>query len=380
MHKIFLLSVFTAYFFFDGSIEHEKNCLQSDSVQTVTLAFIGDLMCHSTQFDYARVDKDSFDFNPHFEFIDDYLSSADYTFGNLETVFGGKALGYVGYPNFNSPDDYASAIKNAGLDFLFTSNNHSLDKGEQGVLRTLKVLDELQIKHAGTYPAFAQRDSIQSLNINGFKISILSYTYGTNGKSIPAGKEYLINTISLDRLREDISRAKLNTNSIVLIYFHFGEEYQRVPNDYQKQIVDSALTFGADIIIGSHPHVLQRSEKRSLSNSFLDTGFVAFSLGNFFSNQQWRYSNVGGVLYLRLEKNITKQNVRIASSEFLPAYVFRGVIDGNKTYRILPLFENEDLKSKYKFLAEADLKMIDQAFADTKKIIEIPLLKNQIDH
>lgn len=378
MRKVFFLLYLSFLFFFNGAQNNFRITPACDSLQLVTLAFVGDLMCHSTQFNYAKVGHDSFDFNPHFEFVKDYLSRADFTFGNLETVFGGRELGYIGYPNFNSPDDYASAIKNSGFDFLFTSNNHSLDQGERGVIRTLKILDELRFTHAGTYSSFAAGDSLTKLNIGGIEISTLSYTYGTNGKNIPKGKEYLVNLISLEKLKEDIAKAKQNKNSLILIYFHFGEEYQRTPNEYQKRIVDSAFSFGADIIIGSHPHVLQKCEFKKLSNSKFDTGFVAYSLGNFFSNQQWRYSNIGGILFIQIEKNITNNLSRISSSNFLPAYVFRGIINQQKTYRIIPLFEHEDLKSKYNFLSAEDIRLMNEAFDDTKKIINIPLYQPEI--
>lgn len=350
--------------------------VSADSLQTITLAFVGDLMCHSTQFNYAKVSDDSFDFNPHFEFIKEHLNAADYTFGNLETVFGGIELGYIGYPNFNSPDDYAVALKNSGFDFLFTSNNHSLDKGERGALRTLKILDELKIAHTGTFSSSEMRDSIAQLKMNGFEIAILSYAYGVNGKSIPTGKDYLINLISFERIKEDIQKAKRNEDALMLVYFHFGEEYQRQPNDYQKKIVDSAFSYGADIIIGSHPHVLQRSEMKELSSSILDTGFVAFSLGNFFSNQQWRYSNVGGIVYVTLQKNLKSNRMKISAVNFLPSYVYRGEIDGKKTYRIIPLFEDEDYRTKYPFLTKEDYSNILQAFEDSKKVIGIRLKGN----
>lgn len=351
----------------------ETSGVSVDSLQTITLAFVGDLMCHSTQFNYARVNEDSFDFNPHFEFIKEYLNAVDYTFGNLETVFGGKELGYIGYPNFNSPDDYAVTLKNSGFDFLFTSNNHSLDKGERGALRTLKILDELEIDHTGAFSSSEQHDSIISITKNDFEFAFLSYTYGANGKSVPIGKDYLLNLISLDRIKEDIRKAKRDENVITILYFHFGEEYKREPNDYQKRIVDSAFSYGADVIIGSHPHVLQRSEMRKLSNSILDTGFVAFSLGNFFSNQQWRYSNVGGIVYLTFQKNLKSNRMNISAVNFLPSYVYRGEIDGTKTYRIIPLFEDEDYLTKYPFLTNEDHSNILQAFEDSKKIIGIPI-------
>ncbi len=118
---------------------------------TITISAVGDLMCHSTQFQFAETGVDTFNFNPDYRVVKTYLSSSDFTFGNLETVTAGKDKKYSGYPLFNSPDEYVTALKNAGFDLLSTANNHALDRGEYGVLRTIKVLKENGINYNGTF-------------------------------------------------------------------------------------------------------------------------------------------------------------------------------------------------------------------------------------
>ena len=159
----------------------------SDSTVTVTLSAVGDIMCHSGQFDYARVAKDSFDFNPVFRYVKQHLSKSDFTFGNLETVFAGKSAKYSGYPRFNSPSELLDALKNTGFDLLTTSNNHSLDRDEIGILRTINELNKRSLNYNGTYVSQRDRDSIRIFNIKGVRIAFLAYSYGTNGNPIPKG-------------------------------------------------------------------------------------------------------------------------------------------------------------------------------------------------
>ena len=145
--------------------EKQDTPTHSDSTLTITISAVGDIMCHAPQFEYARVGIDSFDFNPVFRLVSENLSKSDFTFGNLETVFGGKKAKYTGYPRFNSPSQLADAFKNAGFDLLTTSNNHSLDRGEEGIKKTIAELDNRSINYNGTYADQKDRDSIRIFNI-----------------------------------------------------------------------------------------------------------------------------------------------------------------------------------------------------------------------
>ena len=296
----------------------------SDSTITITISVVGDIMCHAPQFEYARIGKDSFDFNPTFRMVSERLSKSDFTFGNLETVFAGFKAKYSGYPQFNSPSDLADALKNAGFDLLTTSNNHSLDRGEIGIRKTIDELKNRGISYNGTFVSQADRDSIRIINIRGIVIAFLAYSYGTNGNPIPSGKSYLINMIDFDLIRKDIGKAKLLKPDLVLVHYHFGQEYQREPNEYQQEVVAKTIEMGADIIIGGHPHVLQPVKFIKSSQSVFDSVFVAYSLGNFISNQQWRYSDAGGVLTLSISKNIYDKSIKVSEVEFIPTWVFKG--------------------------------------------------------
>ncbi|MGA7720817.1 MAG: CapA family protein, partial [Ignavibacteriaceae bacterium] len=248
-----LVLIITEYLKSKVSESHRNSA--ADSTITISISAVGDLMCHSPQFEYARVSADSFDFKPSFEIIKKYLQNSDFTFGNLETVAGGKAKGYSGYPFFNAPDQFVSAVKSAGFNLITTSNNHALDGGEAGLLRTISIIKNSGLNYTGTFISGKDRDSIRIYNIKGIKVGLLAYTYGTNGNTVPKGKPYLINIIDTALIRNDINLYRHNGAEIVLVYFHFGTEYKRTPDDYQKTIVEKTIAGGADLIIGGHPHV-----------------------------------------------------------------------------------------------------------------------------
>lgn len=345
-----------------------RNPSSSDSTITITLSIVGDIMCHSVQYEYARVSKDSFDFNPVFGHISERLSNSDFSFGNLETVIAGKEAKYSGYPRFNSPSSLLDALKNAGFDLLTTSNNHSLDRGESGIRKTIAELNGRSINYNGTFSDNRDRDSIRIFNIKGISIAFLAYSYGTNGNPIPKGKSYLINLINLDLIRKDIKVAKSQNPDLVLVHFHFGEEYQREPSDFQKAVVDSTIKMGADIIIGGHPHVLQPVKFIKSEKSVFDSVFVAYSLGNFISNQRMRYSDAGGILTLHIKKNISPQSIIISEVEFTPTWVFKGYVGEKSEYIIIPsITAMQDTVHDY--LNKTNLNKINESISDTKEIL-----------
>jgi poly-gamma-glutamate synthesis protein (capsule biosynthesis protein) len=342
--------------------------LEPDSLVSITLSVAGDIMCHSVQYNYARVKADSFNFNPVFSQIKKYLDQSDFVFGNLETVTAGRQKGYSGYPFFNSPDEFIAAIKNAGFDLLSTANNHALDRGEPGVRRTIEELKLHHLDYNGTFLSQSDRDSIRIFDIKGIKVAFLAYTYGTNGNPIPKGKEYLINIIDTIKIRNDIKLARNDGSDIVLVHFHFGDEYQREPTEYQKEIVDQTIKAGADIIIGGHPHVLQPIKSYRTLDSKMDSGFVAYSMGNFISNQRWRYSDGGAILSFKLTKNFSTDSIKINQINYLPIWVFKGETGDGKQYIILPS-EAAFTDSNFTFLTPIDRKLAAQSFHDTKQIL-----------
>lgn len=341
--------------------------INSDSTATITISVVGDLMCHSPQFEYAKVGKDSFDFNPVYRNVKEHLETSDFTFGNLETVTAGMQNGgYTGYPFFNTPVEYLDALKSVGFDLLATANNHSLDRSEKGVLKTIEELNKRRIHYTGTYTSQKDRDSIRIFDINGFRIAFLAYSYGTNGVPIPKGKDYLINLIDFNLIEQDIRSARNKNAEIVLVHFHFGDEYKREPAQFQKNVVNKTIELGADIIIGGHPHVLQPVEFYKTMNASLDSGFVAYSMGNFISNQRDRFKDAGMILTIKLRKNIKSNTISIDEVNYLPTWVFKGNTSNGKEYVIIPATFVSDTTIN---LSELELRKMNQAFDDTRSII-----------
>jgi poly-gamma-glutamate synthesis protein (capsule biosynthesis protein) len=300
-----------------------------------------------------------------FRYINKYLKDADFTLGNLETVTAGKDKKYSGYPMFNSPDEFISAVKTAGFNLVTTSNNHALDRGETGINRTITQLIKNNLNYTGTFTSQHDRDSIRIFDIKGIKIAFLSYSYGTNGNPIPGGKKYLINIIDYDLIQKDISYARQLGADLVIVYYHFGDEYKREPSAFQKTTVNKTIEMGADIILGGHPHVLEPAIYFKTHNAKIDTGFAVYSLGNFLSNQRTRYTDGGTLLYLNITKNINTDSLWISSVEFLPTWIYRGLTDRGSEYLILPAKNEQD----YSFLSESDKRQMQTSFDDTRYIL-----------
>ncbi|MFA6597708.1 MAG: CapA family protein [Ignavibacteriaceae bacterium] len=366
--NIFLLFSAVVFALLNISNQNEEKIPKTNSPDTtsITISVVGDLMCHSPQYEYAKVALDSFDFTPAFNEIKKYFGSSDFVFGNLETVTAGKAKTYSGYPFFNSPKDYITSLKKIGFNFLFTSNNHCLDRGETGVVRTLEELKKNEINSTGTFASQNERDSITVLSANGISFAVVSYTYGTNGNLVPKGKHYLVNLISDSLVSSDIQKARSCNVDFVLVYFHFGEEYQREPNTYQKAVVQNAIDAGADVILASHPHVLQPIEFFK-SKGKLDSGFVAYSLGNFISNQRWRYSDAGVILQFKIKMNRVSHDLKLENIAFVPTWVFKGKIDKKNQFVILPSSKS---KNDFPFLSNQDYYKMNQSFQDSKQILQ----------
>ena len=324
-------------------------------------------MCHLPQTNNAKLSNGEFNFNPSFEYIKPYLEDADITIGNLETTFAGIKQPYAGYPAFNSPDSYCTAIKNAGFDFLVTANNHSMDTREAGLLRTIEVIKQHNLGYAGTYLNQRDHDSIRILNIKGIKLGILNYTYGTNGAYPISDHKYMLNVIDSAGIVSAVKLAKTQGADVILVYFHMGLENITEPTKAQNDAVRFALEAGATLVIGAHPHVIGQT-KKVYSQAINDTAFVAFSLGNFLSNQYWRFTDAGVILKLKLQKNYTKNITHFIDANYTPTWVYRG--DGAKKMHILfPAQWGSDSTKLPTYLTKSHTIKMNEAFEDTKKML-----------
>ncbi|NLK21455.1 MAG: CapA family protein [Epulopiscium sp.] len=309
-------------------------------IHSAKMKVVGDIMVHEWQIE-AAFDKESntYDFGRQFELVKPFLEDGDITIGNLETTLAGSEAGYSGYPRFNTPDSLGDSLKDSGFDILTTANNHSLDTNAKGALRTLDILDKLEIEHTGTYRSQEESEQIIIKEVNTISFAFLSYTYGTNGIPIPKEHSYLVNLIDMEKMKADIRKAKGLSPDFIVVSIHFGEEYQEYPNGNQKQIVDELFDVGADIILGSHPHVIQSMETRKITR---DDGsekicFVIYSLGNFVSSQRtplYPPRDAGIILNLDFEK-IENEKAELKSVSFMPTWVQFSKKDGKRLIRVI---------------------------------------------
>ncbi len=361
------ISAIISLLIFNHSVFHKTERAELSLSSEVTFSAVGDLMCHSPQFEYARTSDGGFNFEMNYYYVREIISRSNIAFANFETVLAGRERKFSGYPTFNTPDEFLQAVKNAGFDFLFTSNNHSFDRGREGVKKTILKIKKSGLGFAGTSLSEKESDSLRIIKINDVTAGILSYADHLNGFKLPKGENYLVNLIDSARIRRDILRLRKEKPDLVILYFHFGDEYQKEPSRYLKQIVRTAITAGADIILASHPHVLQRIETFKPVNSSLDTGFVAYSLGNFISNQRWRYSDAGTILNFSIIKE-SGNSIKLKKIEITPTWVYKGKFILENIFAVLP--SELAFQDKYPpFLSKNDLMKMRESYLDAEKIL-----------
>lgn len=344
--KIFLLATFTAALFLhaDCNKSHSKTTVTvtkyaDTPVQTLSLVFAGDVMQHGPQIRAALVDSPSgiYNYFPCFEKIAPIASLADFCIANLELTLAGPP--YSGYPQFSAPDALASDMKKAGIRHLVTANNHSCDRGKKGIVRTVQVLDSLGIPHTGTFANEADRakNTPMILKKNGFTIAVLNYTYGTNGLPIP--EPTIVNLLDSVAITADLAMAQAFNPDKIIAFVHWGEEYQLLPNKYQKLYAGFLLKSGVDYIIGSHPHVLQPME-RMYDSILKKDQLVVYSLGNFVSNQRDRYKDGGAMFKIELQKKNNK--VELKQAGYILTWVDITDKGGDREYIIYPVSQYEN--------------------------------------
>jgi poly-gamma-glutamate capsule biosynthesis protein CapA/YwtB (metallophosphatase superfamily) len=342
-----------------------------DYKRSIILIAAGDIMVHSPQYTGAYIpEEDRYDFNENFTYVVPYLQKADYAVANLETTLAGQEYGYSGYPLFNSPPELVSALKEGGFNLLFTANNHSLDKGEKGIINTINHLEKAGLGFVGTARNQEEGDKIFTLFLNDLKIAFLAYTYGTNGLPIPEGKDYLINLISGEKMEADIHRAKEELEvDIIILSLHWGNEYQRVPTEEQRELARHLIEQGVDLIIGGHSHVVQPAEYIKTDHN---EGLVLYSLGNFISNQRDRYCDSGVMVLIQVENDSRTNTNHVSLLEIVPTWVYKFHEQGRSKYKILPVLD-QTCKDKYQgmfSLGSNDLQRLEEVPLEIRDIMQ----------
>lgn len=303
------------------------------------LMVAGDVMSHMPITNDAYIESTGeYDYSHMLRDAAEQLAGADYAVANLETVLAGGP-DYSGFPAFNSPDALAYDVKAAGFDLLSTANNHTRDRGVQGIFRTLDVLDEAGLAHVGTYRSKEERDGnsgIYVADVGGISAAFLSYTYGLNGYQISSEYSYAVNLFNLDYyttlstpdydlLRADLEAARALDTDLIAVIIHWGVEYQDQPNPYQTSMAEFLVGQGADLVLGGHPHVLQPCETITAEgwDGREREGFVCYSLGNFISNQHdpAPATQTTAVLDLELTKDPVTGETTLTDVCYTPYYM-----------------------------------------------------------
>lgn len=304
----------------------------ANTADEAVILFVGDAMQHQAQLDKAKeLGKGYYDYSDCFRLIEPAVKEADYAVCNLEVPLGGPP-DYSGYPCFSAPDSFAEELKNAGFDMMLTANNHCLDRRDKAARRTIHVLDSLGIDHIGTYNDKTARDSLVPFikNINGINVAFLNYTYGTNG--IQPNDNVEVAYIDKEKIGREISLARDKGAEIIVATMHWGIEYVLIENNVQRNLADFLIENGVDMIIGSHPHVVQpmkvvRNEKENKDV------LVVYSLGNFISNMKTADTRGGAMVRTTLKRDsLGKARFHHADYELL----YAAKPEGKRNFRVIP--------------------------------------------
>lgn len=296
---------------------------------------VGDIIIHQAQIEAAYSPEDkTYSFIDCFSEVAKIFESADLVVGNLETTLSGKAFPYTGYPRFNTPEVLAKELKAVGFDLLSTANNHAVDYGETGIISTIDFLSKAGILHIGTARNEREREKPLIVEKCGIKFGFLAYTYGTNENHIPLDKRYLINLIDLAQIKEDLWFTKQAGADLIVCFLHVGTEYLLQPDQEQRKLFAKVEQMGIDIILGSHPHIIQPA-------TFQNNKFSIYSLGNFISNQRGEGKDIGLIVDLIVEKDLQTKSTKVKSVDYHLTYVHKWKEEERLKYKIY-LLDNDE--------------------------------------
>lgn len=399
---IVVFCILGAFFIYNKIIADTKDDKKESNITPVfnentetyeaSILAAGDVMVHSPQLQ-AQYDSSTktYNFDNNFKYVKKYIKEADYSLVNLETTLAGNDVyPYSSYPMFNSPDDLADALKNAGFDLLSTINNHSFDKSNLGVNRTLSTLKEKGFDTVGTRES-ASDDEYIIKDINNIKVGITSYSYGDvknnnkylNGIKISEeceDKMNIFDSSDVDKAFKTISSTtdKMKDSDIQVAILHWGIEYTRSETDFQKQLAQKLCDAGVDIIIGSHPHVVEPVETITSTDGKNKT-LVIYSLGNYISNQRREsvgaYSEDGLMVNIKISKKSNENEAKIEKVTCIPTWVNK-YNDGYKNvYEIIPIEDENNLNS-IDSLNEYNL---EKSYNNTASLIDASDIINVVD-
>jgi poly-gamma-glutamate synthesis protein (capsule biosynthesis protein) len=295
--------------------------------EPITLVHViaaGDAMCHSPQITHAKnANGEGYDFSGYYQYLADILATGDLNLVNLETTLSGEP--YTGYPQFCAPNEFALALQNAGFNFFMMANNHCADKGTTGIVSSINKIRNMKIEAAGTYLNEEDRTNRYPaiVNVKDITFALLNYTYSTNG--LPVYNPLIVNNLNdTIQIKKDLQAAQSLQPDVIIAFLHWGNEYQQAPDKKQKEQAQFFFQHGADIIIGSHPHVIQPVEYFAYDqNEPTKKKLIYWSLGNLISNQRNENTDGGILASFTIIKNKILNQVIIENQGAIPYWVYK---------------------------------------------------------
>lgn len=349
--------------------------------KTVRIVANGDLLYHDLLYMSAKkMDGSGYDFDINFKYTKNLISSADLAIADYEgTINPDKKLS--SYPVFNAPKDVVMAIKNAGYDAITLAQNHILDTGVSGVISTYNAFLGQGLLPFGVYVEKPRLESdIVVKDINGIKIALLAYSYGFNGNENYISKQdyndYLAN-LDRDWIKDEIYRAK-SIADIVLVMPHMGIEYDLDPSSEQIKLFDNMLNWGADIVLGGHPHVVQPTKTVDINGK---KKFIIYSMGNFISDQRLetlgnKWTERGVIVDLEITKDY--DGVFLSKVKLHPTWVLKKPMNrynssGNMLYTYTTLICEDVIKNRLEYLMidDADFERIKSAYYEVNDVLNL---------
>ena len=308
-----------------------KDDEKSPKVYEVKMIMVGDALIHDRLYNTVRNEDGSYDFKPTIQYIKPIITKYDLKYYNQETILGGAELGYSSYPQFNSPNEVGDAFLDAGFNLVSLATNHTMDKGERGVLNSVNYWkSKKNVVYSGQWSSWDDRNEVHVYDINGISYAFFSYTTWTNGLETPNGKEYLNNVYSDEKAANDISKIR-DLVDVVIVAMHWGTEYSLDVSSSQQYIANYLAGLGVDLIIGSHPHVVEPVE-------YINNGktFVIYSLGNFLSAQYGIDRLTGLMVEVTIKKVVDVDGTITVSIESPKAELTYTQTNDYTKYRVYP--------------------------------------------
>lgn len=310
-----------------AAMSQEVVSADANSTSQVTLLAVGDNLIHTEVVMSGLQEDGTYQYDFLYSNLKDQISTADIAVINQETILGGSDFAYSGYPNFNSPTEIGDAIINTGFDVVLQATNHTLDMGYQGVKNTLSYwAKHPAVTVLGINKSQKAKAKVPIIEKNGIKLALLNYTYGLNGYSLPKNKPYLVDMLDKKQMKEDILFAEKNAD-FTIVFPHWGSEYVYKPVAMQKELTEFFYEQGVDLVIGSHPHVLEPVEWIETEKNH--RMLVYYSLGNFMSYQKEAPRMLGGMAEVTITKDQSGTYISDAGITPLVTHYENGPADFN---------------------------------------------------